>query len=105
MLRSSLAVATILFAGVPVEAASYSAQLAAPVSQRVIAPDIVWMCGADACQGSTAESRPIVLCESLAKRAGRVNGFLVDGRAFTASELDRCNAAAKRESPRTLAAQ
>lgn len=105
MLRSILAVSAILVVAPPAQAASYSAQLQVPVSQRLIAPDIVWMCGADACQGATAESRPIVLCESLAKHAGRVNAFLVDGRAFTAAELDKCNSAAKHETVRALAAQ
>jgi hypothetical protein len=105
MFRPVLAVLAILAAGAPAEAASYSAQLAAPVSQRFIAPDIIWLCGADACQGSTAESRPIVLCESLAKHAGRVNSFLVDGRAFTPAELDKCNSAAPREATRAFAAQ
>jgi hypothetical protein len=36
-----------------------------------------------------------VLCQSLAKRAGRVDAFLVDGRAVAAADLERCNASAK----------
>jgi hypothetical protein len=89
----------------PAGAASYSAKLAAPTTERFIARDIVWACGADACQGSTQESRPAVLCQSLAKRAGRIDSFLVDGRAFTAVELDKCNAAAKANPGKALAAQ
>ena len=76
----------------PPLAATYSAKLAAPATERIIARDINWACGADACQGATDESRPAVLCQSLAKRAGRVDSFLVDGRAFAAAELDKCNA-------------
>jgi len=89
----------------PAAAASYSAKLAAPTTERFIARDIVWACGADACQGSTQESRPAVLCQSLAKRAGKVDSFLVDGRAFTAAELDKCNASAKADPGKALAAQ
>jgi hypothetical protein len=47
----------------------------------------------------------VVLCQSLAKRAGKVDSFLVDGRAFTPAELDKCNAAAKADSGKALAAQ
>jgi hypothetical protein len=37
----------------------------------------------------------LVLCESLAGRAGKVDSFLADGRAFSADELAKCNAFAK----------
>jgi hypothetical protein len=94
----------ILLAAAPAAAASYSAKLTVPVSQRIIARDISWSCGADACQGATEESRPAVLCQGLAKRAGRVDSFLVDGRAFTPAELDKCNASAKAASSQAVAA-
>jgi hypothetical protein len=89
----------------PVTAASYTAKLAAPTTQRIIARDVTWQCGADACQGATAESRPVVLCESLAKHAGKVDSFLVDGRAFSEAELATCNAALKVPAAKALAAQ
>ncbi len=93
----------LLFAAAPGAAASYSATLTAPTAGKFIARDITWNCGAAACQGATAESRPVVLCQSLAKRAGHVERFLVDGRAFTADELDRCNASAKAQPTSALA--
>ena len=92
-------------AAAPAAASNYSATLESPLTGRVIARDISWNCGPAACQGSTLESRPVVLCESLAKRAGRIGSFLVDGRAFTPAELDRCNASAKPETLKALAAQ
>jgi hypothetical protein len=95
MLRLMLGLSAAALAASPAIAATYSAKLAVPTTERFIARDIVWACGAAACQGSTAESRPVVLCQSLAKRAGRVDSFLVDGRAFEAAELERCNASAK----------
>lgn len=94
-----------LAAAAPVAAANYSATLAAPSNNRFITSDISWNCGAAACQGSTEESRPLVLCQSLAKRAGRIESFLVDGRAFGEADLQRCNAAAKLDAARSLAAQ
>ena len=105
MIRSATFLLALGLASAPTAAATYSATLASPASGRLIARDIVWSCGAAACQGATDDSRPAVLCQSLAKRAGRVEAFLVDGRAFTAQELDRCNASAKVEPNRALAQQ
>jgi hypothetical protein len=105
MLRSALLLSAIVLGAAPAVAASYSARLSVPTTERFIARDITWACGTDACQGSTQESRPVVLCQSLAKRAGKVDSFLVDGRAFTPAELDKCNAAAKAAAGKALAAQ
>ena len=105
MFRSILILSALGVIAVPATAASYSAKLAVPTTERFIARDIIWACGADACQGSTQESRPVVLCQSLAKRAGKVDSFLVDGRAFSSAELDKCNAAAKPSAGKALAAQ
>ncbi len=104
MFRSILLLSMVVVA-VPASAANYSAKLAAPASGRIIAREINWACGADGCQGDTAESRPVVLCQALAKQAGRVDSFLVDGRAFTDAELSKCNEAVKADSSKKLAAQ
>ena len=103
MVRSASFLIAFLVIAAPAAASDYSASLAAPTSSRFITRDIVWNCGAAACQGATDESRPVVLCESLAKHAGRVESFLVDGRSFTPSELERCNASAKPEAGQPLA--
>ena len=95
MFRSASFLFALVVAAAPAAASTYSATLAAPTTARFIARDITWNCGASACQGSTDESRPVVLCESLAKRAGPIQTFVVDGRALPASDLDRCNASAK----------
>jgi hypothetical protein len=105
MLRSILAFSAIALTATSAAASSYSAKPAAPANGRFIARDITWTCGADACQGATEESRPLVLCQSLAKRAGRIDSFLVDGRAFSAAELAQCNASAKAAPAQALAAQ
>jgi len=97
------AIATGLAA--PAAASSYSAQLASPATSKIIARDIVWNCGPAACQGSTNESRPVVLCQSLAKRAGRVDSFTVDGRALTDAALAECNKLAKTTDYSPLAAK
>lgn len=104
MFRTVLIASAALLSTAPVAAATYSAKPAVPMSERFIARDITWNCGPAACQGATAESRPAVLCQSLAKRAGRIESFLVDGRAFSAAELDKCNTAAKATTVSTAAA-
>ena len=102
MLRRLLILSMIASAA-PAAAANYSAKLTAPTNGRIVARDINWACGAGACQGATAESRPAVLCEALAKRAGKLYAFTVDGRAFSSAQLDKCNTAAKAEPNRAIA--
>lgn len=80
----------------PALAGTYSARpSASPTQTRIIARDISWSCADGNCRGSTEESRPQVLCQGLAKRAGRLDSFVVNGRAFGAADLQACNAAAK----------
>jgi hypothetical protein len=105
MLRSVLALVSLALVAAPASAATYSATLPSPASGRIIARDIMWACGPAACQGATDESRPAVLCQSLAKRAGHIDSFLVDGRALSPADLDRCNASAKARPAQALAAQ
>ena len=105
MLRPIFTLSAVLLATAPAAASNYSARLATPANQRIIGGDIVWDCANDSCRGATDESRPAVICQSLARRAGKVGSFLADGRAFTPAELDKCNAAAKVETGQALAAQ
>ena len=105
MRRPLFALSAMALAAAPAAAASYSAKLASPTSERFVTRDITWNCGPAAYQGSTQESRPLVLCQSLAKRVGKLDSFLVDGRALNAAELASCNALAKSRAAKTLAAQ
>jgi hypothetical protein len=105
MLRAIMTVSAFLLAAAPAAASTYSATPSSPTNERIISRDIVWNCGTGACQGATDESRPAVICQSLARRAGKLDGFLADGRPFTPAELDKCNTAAKAGSGGSLAAQ
>jgi hypothetical protein len=105
MIRPLLLLSAFALTATPAAASSYSATLAQPASGRVVARDINWSCGTEGCQGTTEESRPAVLCQALAKRAGRVESFAVDGRPFTTAELDKCNASAKPAAGKALAAE
>lgn len=93
---ATLIAAAAALAAAPAAAATYSAKPAvAPEAARIIARDISWNCGRGACLGNTELSRPAILCQGLAKRAGRLTSFVADGRAFAPAELDKCNASAK----------
>jgi hypothetical protein len=105
MLRSLFILTAAGLASAPAVAATYAAKPAVPTNERFVAHDIVWNCSAAVCRGATADSRPAVLCQSLAKHAGRIESFAVDGRAFAAADLDKCNAAAKARPSAALAAQ
>jgi hypothetical protein len=103
MHRSVLTFCVVALAAAPAAASTYSAKPAVPTSERIIARDIIWACGTNACQGATDESRPAVLCQSLARRVGKLDSFVADGRAFAAAELDKCNSAAKAAPAQSLA--
>jgi hypothetical protein len=105
MFRPLFAISAVALAAAPSAAATYSATLAVPTTNRFIARDISWNCGPAACQGATELSRPVVLCQSLAKRAGRVDSFLADGRALSPAELESCNASAKTAPASAIAAK
>ena len=77
-------------------ATNYAATPIAPTAPaRINASDIVWGCGPAACLGNSMESRPLVLCQDLASRVGKLTDFVVDGRGFTPDQLDRCNSRAR----------
>ena len=81
-------------------AATYGAKPVAPVAaKRFVARDITWACSPAYCLGNTGESRPLVLCQGLAKRAGRLESFAVDGRPLASADLDKCNASARGGAP------
>ena len=105
MFRQLLALSAMALSAAPVAASTYSAKPAVPTSERVISRDISWTCGPAACLGSSDESRPAVLCQALAKRAGRIESFVVDGRAFDSAQLEKCNSAAKAHPNATLGTQ
>jgi len=105
MIRPLFVLFALAIATAPAAAATYSAKPIAPTAQRFVARDIAWNCGADACQGSTDQSRPLVLCQALVKQAGKVESFSVDGRAISADDLTRCNSVARDVPAKAVAAQ
>ena len=88
-----IAVVTLAAPGL---AGTYSAKpAAAPTSAKIIGKDISWSCTADGCRGATEASRPVILCQDLAKHAGRIESFVADGKELSTEQLAKCNTAAK----------
>ncbi len=94
--RLALGLAAAVLLPAAASAATYSARPINPVAaKRIVVRDINWACGPAACRGATEYGRPLVLCQGLAKQAGRLENFVVDGRALPATELDKCNSVAR----------
>ena len=88
----------------PAVAGTYSAKpAAAPAVAKIIGKDISWNCTAGSCRGSTEASRPVIICEDLAKRTGRIESFSADGKELSAEQLAKCNSAAKGDNVPALA--
>ena len=91
-----LAGALLALAPAAAFATNYAATPIVPAAPaRINASDIVWGCGPAACLGNSMESRPLVLCQDLASRVGKLANFVVDGRNLASDQLDRCNARAR----------
>ncbi len=101
----TFALLTALAIAAPATAATYAGKPAAPVGEaKFVSRDIIWNLAGGTYLGSTNESRPLVLCQSLAKRTGRLESFTVNGRAFAEADLAKCNAAAPQAPQPALAA-
>ena len=96
MKRVAAFITAASFLATPALAATYSAKpTSAPASAKIIGKDISWARDGDSYRGSTEASRPLILCQDLAKRAGRLESFTADGKALPAEQLAKCNTAAK----------
>ena len=105
MLRFALFLSAGALAAAPAGAATYNAKLSGAVEGRLVAREINWTCAGGSCSGATNDSRPAVLCQALAKRAGRIDAFLIDGQPLGTAELSKCNSGAKAAAPKAVAAQ
>ncbi|MCJ7421346.1 CC_3452 family protein [Sphingomicrobium astaxanthinifaciens] len=72
-----------------------TAEAVAEVEPRVLVEGAAFQCAGTTCKTRSAASRPLVLCERLAKEVGPLTRFAVDGRALDAASLERCNAKAR----------
>ena len=96
MNRVAAFIAAVGFLAAPAFSATYTAKpVAAPAAAKIIGKDISWARDGGGYRGSTEASRPLILCQDLAKRAGRLESFTANGAALPADQLAKCNTAAK----------
>ena len=96
MNRVAALIAAASFVAAPAYAGTYTAKpVAAPTAAKIIGKDISWARDGDRFRGSTEASRPLILCQDLAKRAGRLESFAADGKPLSAEQLAKCNGVAK----------
>ena len=77
-------------AGPPVPA--YQAELAAPSAEgRIVVRDTIWRCSENQCSAGRSPRRHALVCAGLARSAGEVRRFVVNGQEWTADQLSRCN--------------
>ncbi|MEY2503533.1 MAG: hypothetical protein QOI07_3870 [Verrucomicrobiota bacterium] len=98
MVRNLFLLAALL-AAAPAQAAAphYSAELAQarPAAVRMVADDIAWRCAGAGCVAGRSDSRPLTDCLALARQAGALKSFTVEGTALPPDQLGKCNAAAR----------
>jgi hypothetical protein len=104
MNRAVALIAAAGFLAVPAAAANYTAKpVAPPAAAKIIGKDISWARDGDTYRGTTEASRPLILCQDLAKRAGPLESFAANGQTLSAEQLAKCNSSAKEGSAAQLA--
>jgi len=73
-------------------AAFYTAELANPAAERTnIIGGVAWQCQDTTCVAAKGKSRPVVMCQRVARELGEVTGFTAKNEALPAEDLARCN--------------
>jgi hypothetical protein len=98
MVKSFLVLAALV-AAAPAQAAAphYAAELAQarPAAERLVVHDIAWRCAGAGCVAGRSDSRPLTDCMALARQAGALKSFAVEGAALPPDQLEKCNAVAR----------
>jgi len=78
--------------------AGHSATLESPVSaDNLTAHGLLWRCAGAQCVATASNSRPVVVCQALAREAGPMIAFSAGGELLSAEQMARCNSASDRE--------
>jgi hypothetical protein len=75
---------------------------AAPATAKFVLKDTVWNCGGASCAAGKTNSRPAIVCASLAREIGVLRSFSANGEALTGADLDKCNARARASADNTI---
>ena len=83
------------FAASPAAASHYVAEpAAAPAQPKLIVRGTMWKCGEAGCTAGKSNSRPAIVCSTLAREIGPLRSFSAAGVALSAQDLEKCNASA-----------
>lgn len=98
-MRLFLTASTLLLAATPAMAQAngyYSATLAQPAAKSsLVTRNTIWKCDGATCVAAKNGARPQIMCELVAREAGALQAFVVEGNAFDAAALEKCNARAR----------
>jgi hypothetical protein len=74
---------------------AYEAALTTPLAapRQEIVSGVLWKCTAERCGAAADGSRPVMVCQRVAKAFGRVARFTTPTGALSAEEISRCNGA------------
>ena len=71
----------------------YRADFAEPVESGIkVVRGTAWACEGTTCVADKGTSRPLIICQRLAKKTGAVTNFSVEGEALPAEQLAKCQA-------------
>jgi hypothetical protein len=72
---------------------SYVAALATPLAapRQEIVDGVLWKCAAERCAAPSEGSRPVLVCQRVAKAFGAVARFTTPSGELSSEELSRCN--------------
>ena len=73
--------------------ARYSASLMTALIEpkQAIIAEALWKCAGDSCTAQDLGSRPVLVCQQVARKFGPVSAFTSVSGAFSADELAKCN--------------
>ncbi|NMW32335.1 hypothetical protein HKD42_09710 [Altererythrobacter sp. RZ02] len=70
----------------------YTVELAQPASEsRMIVRGTVFRCEGTSCVAGKGTSRPVVMCQRLAREVGTITKFTSKGNELAADKLAKCN--------------
>lgn len=70
----------------------YTVELAQPASEsRTLVRGTVFLCEGTSCVASKGTSRPVVMCQRLAREVGTITKFTSKGTELAADKLAKCN--------------
>lgn len=69
--------------------------VSAPAKPQLITQGTLWKCADGVCVANKAPVRDMILCQMVAQNVGQLQSFSVQGTAFDADALAKCNTRAK----------